>query len=60
MIIVTRRKFLEQITAAAGLLLAGRDALPFANLSFSDNVKPFEMLVVGDSHISGQGLREKD
>ncbi len=57
---LTRRKFLEQIGAAAGLLLATRIALPFPNLSFLENAKPFEMLVVGDSHISGQGLREKD
>jgi len=60
MINVSRRKFLEQIGAAAGLLLMGRSGLSFPNLFLSDSSKPFEMLVVGDSHISGQGLREND
>lgn len=57
---LTRRKFLEQVGAAAGLLLATRGAMSFPNLSFLENAKPFEMLVVGDSHISGQGLNEKN
>lgn len=33
--------------------------VPLRSVSAQES-KPFEMLVVGDSHISGQGLREKD
>ncbi len=39
--------------AAIGVIVPLKSALP-------QETKPFEMLVVGDSHISGQGLREKD
>jgi len=56
---VTRRNFLEQIGVAAGLLLLGRGAMSFPKLSLFDSAKPFEILVVGDSHISGQGLNKK-
>ena len=53
---LSRRHFLKQFGAAAGLMLLGREAL---SLGKADR-KAFEMLVVGDSHISGQGLSEKN
>lgn len=56
----SRRQFLKQIGAVAGLLLTTRSVLSLPDLSFSDDSRPFEMLVVGDSLISAQGLREKN
>ena len=54
----SRRQFLKHIgTAAAGLFLANRSI--FSLPGFSSDSTPFEMLVVGDSHISGQGLQEQ-
>lgn len=47
----TRRHFLQQLGAAAGVLLLSRN-LP----AFEAGRSTFEILVVGDSHISGQGL----
>lgn len=54
----SRRKFLKHLGGAAALLLASRTAFtrPFV---FPD-ARPFEMLVVGDSLVWGQGLDEKD
>jgi hypothetical protein len=52
----SRRQFLQSIGAAAGLLVAGRHFTTFA----AGKPSPFEMLVVGDSHISGQGLKEQN
>ena len=40
--------------------LAAISVLIFDRASFGQDTKVFEMLIVGDSHISGQGLREKD
>jgi hypothetical protein len=54
---VSRRNFLEQLGAAAATLLVARTGLSI--VPFSRN-RPFEMLVVGDSHMSGQGLREEN
>ncbi|HQU81517.1 MAG TPA: hypothetical protein PKY59_00235 [Pyrinomonadaceae bacterium] len=54
----SRRRFLRQLSASAGLLFLSRNSFPF---DFSPNEEEaFEMLVVGDSFIWGQGLREKD
>jgi hypothetical protein len=54
----SRREFLKQIASAAGLFLASRSVLSLPK--FTKDSRPFEMLVVGDSIISGQGLREKN
>lgn len=56
----SRRQFIKQLGAAAGLFLASRSVLSLPKFVFSDDSKNFEMLVVGDSIISGQGLREKN
>ncbi|CAN5525036.1 hypothetical protein BH18ACI1_BH18ACI1_07550 [soil metagenome] len=54
----SRRQFLKHLGAVAGLFLASRRSLSLP--IFSNDSRPFEMLVVGDSHISGQGLQEKN
>ncbi len=54
----SRRQFLKHIGAAAGLLLTSRGVLSLP--VFSDDSQPFEMLVIGDSMISAQGLQEKN
>ena len=51
----SRRQFLKSLGAIAALFVANQT--PF---SFAQNVDNFEMLVVGDSLIWGQGLEEKD
>ena len=51
----SRRDFIRQSGAAVATLLAGRALSIGSSLS---NIPPFEMLVVGDSHMSGQGLNE--
>ena len=56
---LSRRSFLTNLAAAVGAISA-RSTLSFPGLSFAEELKPFEMLVVGDSHISGQGLQEKN
>lgn len=56
----SRRHFLKQLGAAAGLFLLSRSVPALAKFDFSSDSKTFEMLVVGDSHISGQGLQEKN
>ncbi len=53
----SRRKFLKQIGAVSALCLSSRAV--FSSPVFARE-KDFEMLVVGDSLITGQGLREKD
>lgn len=58
MTIYSRRRFLRQLSASAGLLLLSRNSFPF-NFSLNET-DVFEMLVVGDSFIWGQGLRERD
>ncbi|NNE99206.1 MAG: hypothetical protein HKN25_09330 [Pyrinomonadaceae bacterium] len=54
----SRRKFLKQVGALSVLGLTGRAvfSLPTALAAERD----FEMLVVGDSLVAGQGLREQD
>ena len=53
---ISRRDFLQQFgTAAAGLTL-GRSAWARVIMPPAGRSGAFEMLVVGDSHISGQGL----
>ena len=51
---LSRRRFIEGIVAAAGTVVLGRHFTVLAG-----DQRPFEMLVVGDSHMSGQGLREE-
>ncbi|MDH3494066.1 MAG: twin-arginine translocation signal domain-containing protein [Acidobacteriota bacterium] len=53
--LISRRKFLKGLGAAGGVFLAGDFVSAIANTEGD-----FEMLVVGDSLISGQGLLEKD
>lgn len=54
----SRRGFLKQFGIAAGLLIFSRNSFP---LQFLPNEKDiFDMLVVGDSFIWGQGLREQE
>ncbi len=56
---LSRREILKQIGAAAtALLLTARPGFSFADLLGTG--EDFEMLVVGDSLIAGQGLREED
>jgi hypothetical protein len=52
---ITRRDFLRDGWIAAATLLAMRSAVMADSSS-----RPFEMLAVGDSHMSGQGLVEKN
>jgi lysophospholipase L1-like esterase len=53
----SRRNFIKQLGAFAGLALAGgRSAF---SAPFFDNSEAFDFLVVGDSLIWGQGLREE-
>jgi len=56
----SRRQFLKHIGASAAFLLASRNVLSSPDNFFSADSQPFEMLVIGDSHISGQGLLEKN
>jgi lysophospholipase L1-like esterase len=49
----SRRDFLKLIASASGSALISRGV-------FSQTVRPFNMLVVGDSLISGQGLGENE
>src|SRR5688572_7111090 len=57
---MSRRNFLKYFGTAASLFLASRSSLALPKFDFADDSKTFEMLVVGDSHISGQGLQEKN
>lgn len=57
----SRRQFLKQIGAgAAALLLTSRSVLSLPKFVFSADSENFEMLIVGDSIVSGQGLQEKN
>jgi hypothetical protein len=56
----SRRQILKHIGASAAFLLMSRNVLSLPNNFFSADSQPFEMLVVGDSHVSGQGLLEKN
>ena len=54
----SRRTFLKQFAAVSALSLTSRAAFSFPNTFWVE--KDFEMLVVGDSLIAGQGLREEN
>ncbi len=56
----SRRQFLKCLGAGAGLFVSSRSVFSLPEFIFSDDSNTFEMLVVGDSHISGQGLQEKN
>jgi lysophospholipase L1-like esterase len=50
----TRRKFLIGVSAAAASLLISRETFPL-----NDGSRPFDILVIGDSLVWGQGLNEE-
>ena len=52
----SRRNFIQQLGALAGVALAGRSA--FSAPLFDDSA-PFDFLVIGDSMVWGQGLPEE-
>ncbi len=52
---LSRRQFLKSLGAVAALFVAQR-----TGFSFAQTAENFEMLVVGDSLVWGQGLEEKD
>lgn len=56
----SRREFIKGLGAAATLLFTSQSVLSLPKFNLSGNSETFEMLVVGDSHISGQGLEEKN
>lgn len=58
MINYSRRKFLKQIGAVSALLFTGRTAFSFPEFAQYD--RDFEMLIIGDSIMSGQGLNEEN
>src|SRR5687767_8393876 len=53
---MSRRGFLHQLGAAATTVGLARAAFSSSRIPQHGGERPFEMLVVGDSHISGQGL----
>ncbi|MGB2750765.1 MAG: hypothetical protein WBC19_01800 [Pyrinomonadaceae bacterium] len=53
---LSRREFLRSITATTLVAVVGRSSV----LQYFNSSRPFELLVVGDSLIWGQGLEEKD
>lgn len=55
----SRREFLRQMGTVSGLLLTGRHAFSTPYVDFSQDSGSFEFLVIGDSLIWGQGLREE-
>lgn len=54
----SRRKFIKQFGALSALFLTSRNA--FSLTHFFDSNRDFEILVVGDSIVTGQGLQEED
>lgn len=52
----SRRNFIKQMGAFAGLALAGRNAF---SAPFTETSEPFDFLVIGDSMVWGQGLPEE-
>ena len=56
----SRRRFIKSLAACGAILFASRRGLSLPDLNSRDESEVFEMLVVGDSHISGQGLAEKN
>ncbi|CAN5540607.1 hypothetical protein BH10ACI3_BH10ACI3_07870 [soil metagenome] len=57
MIIESRRDFLKRLGAISAMLVVGRNGL---TIFAAGGSTPFELLVIGDSVIWGQGLPEKD
>lgn len=55
---ISRRRFIGQLAAVSGFLLSRNLAL--TNLVAAKTTRDFNVLVVGDSFIWGQGLYEKD
>lgn len=53
----SRRNFIKQLGAFAAVALAGRSVL---SAPLFDNSEPFDFLVIGDSLVWGQGLREEN
>jgi hypothetical protein len=56
----SRREFIKGLGACGALLFASRSVSALPKIILPANSETFEMLVVGDSHISGQGLEEKN
>jgi hypothetical protein len=54
----SRREFLKRTASLAAFLLASRSGLSAPKRA--ETARPFEILVVGDSVVSGQGLQEKN
>jgi len=52
--------FIKRSALLIGVVFAGLSLVLFPTLASAQVVPPFEVLVVGDSHISGQGLRDKN
>ena len=55
----SRRNFIKNLGAFAGLAFAGRGALA-QEIFAENNAKAFDFLVIGDSLVWGQGLREEN
>ncbi|HLM01070.1 MAG TPA: twin-arginine translocation signal domain-containing protein [Pyrinomonadaceae bacterium] len=55
----TRRDFIKQLGALAGFALVAAGQSSFGAPPPADNFEPFDFLVVGDSLVWGQGLREE-
>ncbi len=56
----SRRNFLKSLGAITVAAFAGRSAFSSALFTFPPKAEDFNLLVVGDSLIWGQGLREED
>jgi lysophospholipase L1-like esterase len=57
---ISRRNFLKQLGVLAALSLAGKEVFADSFLSDLDNSGNFEFLVIGDSLVFGQGLKEEN
>ena len=59
MALYSRRRFLKQIGAAAAFVFTSQAVLSFPRSWFVGGIEDFEMLVIGDSLVGGQGLKEE-
>lgn len=59
MALYSRRRFLKQIGAAAAFVFTSQSVLSFPRFWFVGGIEDFEMLVIGDSLVGGQGLKEE-